>query len=215
MILDWLIRHSQKETEKMSLEELQPELQPEPQPEPQVDPQPETQPEPEKKPEPQPEAEQAVVNDPTPAEPKVEDEQSEQQSKLVDALDALTVDKGQLATASSITAKDGNAALALTSLGALKIEAPLHEQGFAQPELAPSPDGEHSHNIAPALLGQHTHSFSPSLYTYALATASAVDKLEAAYKNRILHIRSIIDHLGKEAEADVLALFDKHPIAID
>lgn len=212
MILDWLIRHSQKETERMSLEELQPELQPEPQPEPQVDPQPEPQPEPEQKPEPQPEAEQAVVNEPTPAEPKAEDDQ---QSKLADALDALTVDKGQLATASTLTSKDASGTVVVSSPGVVKIEAPLHEQGFAQPELAPSTDGEHSHNIAPALLGQHHHSFSPSLYTYALATASAVDKLEAAYKNRILHIRSIIDHLGKEAEADVLALFDKHPIAID
>ena len=41
-----------------------------------------------------------------------------------------------------------------------------------------------------------------------------VDKLEVAYKARILHIRTVMNHLGQEAEADVLTLFYKHPSAI-
>ena len=172
MILDWLLRHHQKEAEKMSLDEQQQEQQPEQK----VDAQ----------------QAQPVVDGPTIAEPKAEEAQDEQQSKMADALGALTVEKGQLAVAS-----DGRmwlsspGSLALTAPDALKIEAPIHAPG------APYP-------------------VSDSLYSYAsLATKSAVDKLEAAFQERIFHMRTLLNHLGQEAEAEVMALFEKHPIAVD
>lgn len=41
----------------------------------------------------------------------------------------------------------------------------------------------------------------------SIATESVVNKLEVAYKTRVLHIRTVMHYLGKEAEADVLTLF--------
>jgi len=121
--------------------------------------------------------------------------------KMAEALDAVTVKQDQLSIAAN-----GN--IALSAPGNIKIEAPT---GFAKPELIQPADGAHTHGLG-QLVGQHSHSLSLSDAYGSLAKESAVDKLESDFQARIFHIRTLLNHLGQEAEAEVMALFDKYPV---
>ncbi|WP_241576593.1 hypothetical protein [Rosenbergiella collisarenosi] len=122
--------------------------------------------------------------------------------KIAEALDAVTVNQDQLSIAA-------NENIALSAPGSIKIEAPT---GFAKPELFQPSDVPHTHGLG-QLVCQHSHSLSlPSAYGSLSVKQCVVDKLEQAYSARIQQARSLLQHLGEAAEADVMALFDKYPV---
>ena len=64
--------------------------------------------------------------------------------------------------------------------------------------------------------GSHTHSLAfhtDGHYQIATAVVKEVDKLEAAYALRISHVRALLNHLGQEAEKDVMELFNNFPVS--
>lgn len=182
MILDWLLRHHRKEEDMPQVDQKN-EVTEQQSAAPAVE-------------QPEENAAETVKGDQPLAQEGTE------APKMAEALDAVTVKQDQLSIGAN-----GN--IAPSSLGSIKLEAPT---GFAKPELIQPDDGAHTHGLG-QLVGQHSHSLSlPGAYGSLSVKQCVVDKLEQAYSARIQQVRSLLQHLGEEAEAEVMALFDKYPV---
>lgn len=184
MILDWLLRHHRKEEDMPQQVEQKTEV-----PEQQQVNVPAVE-------QPQKKTEETVIGNQSVAQGGAET------PNIAETLDAATVNQDQLSIAAN-----GN--IAPSSLGSIKLEAPTD---FAKPELIQPADGAHTHGLG-QLVGQNSHSLSLSgAYGSLSVKQCVVDKLEQAYSARIQQVRSLLQHLGEEAEAEVMALFDKYPV---